>query len=513
MLLLPLAVVRLERSLHAWPPRTPGPRKWALGAARTADVEPSRTRTGGQARRPSVRLRDTARQSGPGPVEPNGRVERSRRTVRLGISPSRVNFRRPRMWTPPARILVGVAAALVTSATPTFGRYRASETSPKRPSLVTHRSPRTPTAESGSHTTAASPHLWIFLWTTGGAAWSLQQRTTCGPRSRQQSAPNSSEATWNTWFQGVQALDLTDDTLVLGVPSSVAVERIRTSYLGLIADAAQALTGVPLDGRTARRHRTPPRRAGRARRGRRCVRRSGFRGRHLGHEPIGPQRLGRVDGAGRNRVPAGQHHDAEPPLHVRRFRDRHLEPVRPRRRPFGGREPGAVLQPAVHLRTRRTRQDPPVARDRPSRAGAVLVEARPVRVDRDDDERVRRIDAFEEHARLQAPLPRGRRAARRRHPVPRTHRAAPGRVLLHVQRPAQPGQPDRDLLGPSAEVDRDDRRPAAQPLRVGPDHRHPAPGVRDAPRDPSQEGRVRTPRRHPRRRARVHRRARRRQRP
>jgi chromosomal replication initiator protein len=54
-----------------------------------------------------------------------------------------------------------------------------------------------------------------------------------------------SEATWNTWFQGVYAEDATDDSLVLGVPSKVAVERIRTSYLGLLADAVQALTGVP----------------------------------------------------------------------------------------------------------------------------------------------------------------------------------------------------------------------------------------------------------------------------
>ncbi len=53
------------------------------------------------------------------------------------------------------------------------------------------------------------------------------------------------EATWNTWFEGVHALDLSDDTLALGVPSSVAVERIRTSYLGLLTDAAHALTGVP----------------------------------------------------------------------------------------------------------------------------------------------------------------------------------------------------------------------------------------------------------------------------
>src|SRR5258708_7335835 len=54
-----------------------------------------------------------------------------------------------------------------------------------------------------------------------------------------------SEATWNTWFQGVHALDCTDETLLLGVPSSVAVERIRTSYVGLLTDAVQALTGLP----------------------------------------------------------------------------------------------------------------------------------------------------------------------------------------------------------------------------------------------------------------------------
>jgi chromosomal replication initiator protein len=56
-----------------------------------------------------------------------------------------------------------------------------------------------------------------------------------------------SEATWHTWFQGVHALDLSDDTLILGVPSSVTIERLRTSYHGLLTDAAQALTGVPLD--------------------------------------------------------------------------------------------------------------------------------------------------------------------------------------------------------------------------------------------------------------------------
>ncbi|MCZ7535595.1 MAG: chromosomal replication initiator protein DnaA [Acidimicrobiia bacterium] len=54
------------------------------------------------------------------------------------------------------------------------------------------------------------------------------------------------EPIWNTWFQGVHVLSLTDEALLLGVPSSVAVERIRSSFLGLLTDAAQALTGVPL---------------------------------------------------------------------------------------------------------------------------------------------------------------------------------------------------------------------------------------------------------------------------
>jgi chromosomal replication initiator protein len=54
-----------------------------------------------------------------------------------------------------------------------------------------------------------------------------------------------SESTWNTWFGGVHAEDLADEQLILGVPSSVAVERIRTSYVGLLTDAVQALTGVP----------------------------------------------------------------------------------------------------------------------------------------------------------------------------------------------------------------------------------------------------------------------------
>src|SRR5690242_3103376 len=92
----------------------------------------------------------------------------------------------------------------------------------------------------------ASPHVWMVLWTMGSfdnggrstvgtpAADDLWAKVAAAVRAQ------LSEATWNTWFQGVHAEDATDDTLILAIPSSVAVERIRTSYLGLLTDAVQA---------------------------------------------------------------------------------------------------------------------------------------------------------------------------------------------------------------------------------------------------------------------------------
>jgi chromosomal replication initiator protein len=96
--------------------------------------------------------------------------------------------------------------------------------------------------------------MWIALWTAATTVqpWSIGEWTVGTPAADDLWAKVAaavraqlSEATWNTWFQGVHAEDVTDDTLLLGVPSSVAVERIRTSYLGLLKDAVQALTGVP----------------------------------------------------------------------------------------------------------------------------------------------------------------------------------------------------------------------------------------------------------------------------
>ena len=72
--------------------------------------------------------------------------------------------------------------------------------------------------------------------------------------------------------------------------------------------------------------------------------------------------VGRLDAARRGR--------AQPEAHVRPVRHRRRQPLRPRRRARGRRAARAGLQPALHLRAARRRQDPPPALDRQLRARA-----------------------------------------------------------------------------------------------------------------------------------------------
>jgi chromosomal replication initiator protein len=59
---------------------------------------------------------------------------------------------------------------------------------------------------------------------------------------RAQLAPN----TWGLWFEGVRALRLDNDVLTLAVPSTLAAERIRSSYTGMLADTLRDVTGQRL---------------------------------------------------------------------------------------------------------------------------------------------------------------------------------------------------------------------------------------------------------------------------
>lgn len=54
------------------------------------------------------------------------------------------------------------------------------------------------------------------------------------------------EATWKTWFDGVRAVELRDDTLVLSVPSSLVKERLEARYLEHIEQSLLAANATPL---------------------------------------------------------------------------------------------------------------------------------------------------------------------------------------------------------------------------------------------------------------------------
>ena len=105
---------------------------------------------------------------------------------------------------------------------------------------------------------------------------------------------------------------------------------------------------------------------------------------------------------------------------------------------------GPPLQPALHLRRHRPRQDAPRARDRAPRArGAPDARILYVSAERFTNEFIEalqhhRMDEFRARYREQL-----RPAARRRHPVPRRPRADAGGVLPHVQRAPRRRQADR----------------------------------------------------------------------
>ena len=65
--------------------------------------------------------------------------------------------------------------------------------------------------------------------------------------------PQVSGAVWAMAFQDARQLDLTDECLVLAVPSTVAKERIEARYLSLVHDAlAGRLVSVRLASAWAR---------------------------------------------------------------------------------------------------------------------------------------------------------------------------------------------------------------------------------------------------------------------
>ncbi len=55
-----------------------------------------------------------------------------------------------------------------------------------------------------------------------------------------------SDSTWDIWFQGAHAINLSDDALVIGIANPMARDRIVAMYAGMLDDACKALTGIDL---------------------------------------------------------------------------------------------------------------------------------------------------------------------------------------------------------------------------------------------------------------------------
>ena len=223
-------------------------------------------------------------------------------------------------------------------------------------------------------------------------------------------------------------------------------------------------------------------------------------------DPCGARRLrhgGHRGGAAASRCPAalpGRAAAREPEVHVRQLRDRVLEPVRARCRARGRRGAGAGVQPPLHLRQHRSRQDAPHAGRERLCQRSLEAAHDALRDERDVHERLHQLAPRQAHRGVQAPLPRVRRPPRRRHPVPRGQGADPGGVLPYLQLALRGRPADRDLVRPAAEGDRNPRGAASLAVRVGAHDRHPASRPRDAHRDPPQEGHAPTRSRSPTRR-------------
>src|SRR2546428_10380594 len=111
-------------------------------------------------------------------------------------------------------------------------------TSPNsRGRILSYRSRPPPVAPRGTFSTPVDAPVEFDRGVTASEIWEHGATAL-----RSQLAPN----TWGLWFQGVRAVSLTDDVLTLAVPSSLAADRIRSSYTGMLADTLRDITGQQL---------------------------------------------------------------------------------------------------------------------------------------------------------------------------------------------------------------------------------------------------------------------------
>ena len=206
------------------------------------------------------------------------------------------------------------------------------------------------------------------------------------------------DAAWRTSLSALSPSRIEHNVLVLSVPGTLLHERIASKYLGLMSEAASEAAERPMEIRLELAPVSEDRL---------------FSDSELdtdenvtgdgsadARQPIRSQRGGQETPQERCRVQELELEPARdqvgpwhrPPGHVRRLRDRLLEPLRPRSSPVGGRGPGPPLQPSLHPWRGRPRKDPPAARDRQLRVRELPPAPGQVRHDGSLFERVRLRD-------------------------------------------------------------------------------------------------------------------------
>ena len=167
-----------------------------------------------------------------------------------------------------------------------------------------------------------------------------------------------SEQTFQSWFGEVGATEVSDLGVVISVPNDFTREWIEEHFRGLLRAVVRDAVG---DDRPVRL----------------VVR----------EEPAGDPANAQPPAAGRG--------GAEPQVHVRHVRDRIVEPLRARGRSGGRRGAREGVQPPVHLRRDRPRQDTPPPGGGGLHQPALAAALGPLRHERDPDQRLHQLDPRE----------------------------------------------------------------------------------------------------------------------
>lgn len=128
------------------------------------------------------------------------------------------------------------------------GCYRAALRPPRGFRLVFPLAERAtiPLSDRSVISTHRFPHLWINVWIVEGTSVSGNEHGTEWADVAARLRARVSEATWNAYFISARAIVFDDHRLVLGVPHSIAKERIESRFLDVLREITQDLTGQAL---------------------------------------------------------------------------------------------------------------------------------------------------------------------------------------------------------------------------------------------------------------------------